>query len=122
MNDRGQTLKGSKILVLGAAYKPDVDDIRESPALDVIALLKKKGAIVSYHDPHISQIHHEREGWEMDSVKDVMEAVKDADAVVIVTNHKVYDYPAILESARFIFDTRNALGSLGTNNQKVVKL
>jgi UDP-N-acetyl-D-glucosamine dehydrogenase len=122
MNDRGKTLKGSKVLVLGAAYKSDIDDVRESPSLDVIALLKKKGAIVEYHDPYIPHIHHEREGWKMESVKDVMKSVKDADAVVIVTNHKVYDYAAILKEAKFIFDSRNALGKLAKDNEKVVRL
>ena len=122
MNDRGKVLKGSKVLVLGAAYKPDIDDVRESPALDVIALLKKKGADVSYHDPHIPHIHHEKEGWKMDSVKDVMPAVKDADAVVIVTNHKSYDYNAILAEAKFIFDSRNAMGKIGAESEKVVRL
>lgn len=122
MNDRGKTLKGSKVLVLGAAYKPDIDDVRESPALDVIALLKKKGAEVSYHDPYIPQIHHEKEGWRMETVKDVMKAVKESDAVVIVTNHKVYDYKAILDSASFIFDSRNALSRIAKDHPKVVKL
>jgi UDP-N-acetyl-D-glucosamine dehydrogenase len=122
MNDRGKILKGSKVLVLGVAYKPDIDDVRESPALDVIALLKQKGADVSYHDPYIPQIHHENEGWRMDTVKSVMEAVKGSDVVVIVTDHEVYDYKAILEGAKFIFDTRNALGKIGADNPKVVKL
>ncbi len=122
MNDRGKVLKGSKVLVLGVAYKPDIDDVRESPALDVIALLKKKGAYVSYHDPYISQIHHEKEGWRMETVKDVMKAVEESDAVVIVTNHKVYDYKAILDSASFIFDSRNALSKIAKDDPKVVKL
>ena len=122
MNDRGKALKGSKVLVLGAAYKPDIDDVRESPALDVIALLKKKGAEVSYHDPYVKQIHHEKEGWKMETVKDVMKSVQDAEAVVIVTNHKTYDYEAILKEAKFIFDSRNALGKIGMDNPKVVRL
>jgi len=122
MNDRGKVLKGSKVLVLGAAYKPNIDDVRESPSLDVIALLRKKGADVSYHDPRISNIHHEKEGWKMESVKDVMKAVKESDAVVIVTNHKSYDYNAILADAKFIFDSRNALGKMGAENPKVVRL
>ncbi|HMX05671.1 MAG TPA: nucleotide sugar dehydrogenase, partial [Chitinophagales bacterium] len=113
MNDLGKTLKGSKVLVLGAAYKPDIDDVRESPALDVIGLLRKKGALVEYHDPYIQHIHHEYDGWQMDSVNDVMKAVEEADAVVIVTNHKVYDYQAIIKSAKFVFDSRNATGKLG---------
>lgn len=122
MNDRGKTLKGSKVLVLGVAYKPDIDDVRESPALDVIALLKKKGADVSYHDPYISQIHHESEGWKMETVKDAMKSVKEADAVVIVTDHKAYDYKGILAEAKFIFDSRNALGKIAKGDPKVVKL
>jgi UDP-N-acetyl-D-glucosamine dehydrogenase len=122
MNDRGKHLKGSKVLVLGVAYKPDIDDVRESPALDVIALLRKKGAVVEYHDPYIPQIHHEREGWKMESIKDLMPAVRAADAVVIITNHKAYDYAAILESAQFIFDSRNAMGKLGKENPKIIRL
>jgi UDP-N-acetyl-D-glucosamine dehydrogenase len=122
MNDRSKPLKGSKVLVLGVAYKPDIDDVRESPALDVIALLRKKGAQVEYHDPYIPQIHHEPEDWKMESIKDLMPAVRAADAVVIITNHKAYDYAAILESAQFIFDSRNAMGKLGKENPKVVRL
>ena len=122
MNDRGQHIKGSKILVLGVAYKPDIDDVRESPAMDVIGLLKRKGAIVEYHDPYIPHIHHEYEGWRMDSIQDVMSAVADADAVMIVTNHKVYDYPAIIKSARFVFDSRNATGKLGKESENVERL
>jgi UDP-N-acetyl-D-glucosamine dehydrogenase len=119
MNDRGKPLKGSKVLVLGVAYKPDIDDVRESPALDVIGLLRKKGAIVEYHDPYIPHLHHEYDGWEMDSVKDMMKSVKDADAVVIITNHKMYDYAKIVEAAKFVFDSRNATGKLGKKSENV---
>lgn len=122
MNDRSKVLKGSRVLVLGVAYKPDIDDVRESPALDVIALLKKKGALVEYHDPHIPHIHHETEGWKMDSISDLMSSVKAADALVLVTNHKSYDYSAILDAAAFIFDTRNAFGKNGKESPKVVRL
>jgi UDP-N-acetyl-D-glucosamine dehydrogenase len=122
MNDRGRVLKGSRVLVLGAAYKPDIDDVRESPALDVIALLRRKGAVVEYHDPYIPHIHHEYEGWKMDSVPDVMAAVSAADAVVIVTNHKAYDYAAIIDCAKFVFDSRNATGKLGKESAKVERL
>jgi len=124
LNDRSKTLKGNKVLVLGVAYKPDIDDVRESPALDVIGLLRKKGAIVQFHDPYIAHIHHEHEGWEMNSIKDaeLMKEIKAADAVVIITNHSGYDYAAILEAAVFIFDTRNALGKQGKASEKVVRL
>lgn len=120
LNDQGKALKGSKVLVLGAAYKPDIDDLRESPSLDVIHLLQAKGTEVSYHDPYISHLHHD--GWEMDSVKDMLAAVREADCVAILTNHTVYDYPAILANARLIVDTRNALGAMGRDNPKVVRL
>jgi UDP-N-acetyl-D-glucosamine dehydrogenase len=122
LNERGKPLKGSKILVLGAAYKPDVDDIRESPALDVIGLLQKKGATVQYHDPYIPHIHHEIDGWSMDRVKDEMQAAREADSVVIITNHKVYDYQAIVESAAFVFDSRNATRHVAKGLEKVVRL
>jgi UDP-N-acetyl-D-glucosamine dehydrogenase len=122
LNDRGKPLKGSRILVLGAAYKPDVDDVRESPALDVIGLLQKKGAVVEYHDPYIPHIHHEYDGWHLDGIHDVMKAVQEADAVVIVTDHKVYDYEAIVASARFVFDSRNATRKAVKDSEKVVRL
>ncbi len=120
-NDRGKALKGSKCLVLGAAYKPDIDDIRESPALDVIGLLQKKGAQVEYHDPFIPRLRT-HDDLEMQSVPDLMAAVRRSDCVVIITNHSEYDYQAILKEAKFIFDSRNALGKLGKNNPKVVRL
>lgn len=120
LNGRAQALKGSRVLVLGVAYKPDIDDLRESPALDVIGLLEKKGALVSYHDPYIPKLKHD--GWELSSVPDVMAAVREVDCVVIVTNHRCYDYPAILEAARLIVDTRNALGKAGCNHSKVTRL
>jgi UDP-N-acetyl-D-glucosamine dehydrogenase len=108
------------VLVLGAAYKPDIDDLRESPAIDVIRLLQQKGARVSYHDPYIP--HIKEEDWEIESVADMMHAVEDADCVVIVTNHKTYDYGEIMKRAKLIVDTRNALGSLGRGSDKVVRL
>ena len=121
LNEHGKPLKGSNVLVLGAAYKPDIDDIRESPALDVIGLLEKKGAAVSYHDPHIPHLHT-HDGLELDSVPNLMAAVAQADCVVIVTNHSSYDYPSILAAAKLIFDSRNALGKLGRGNPKVSRL
>jgi UDP-N-acetyl-D-glucosamine dehydrogenase len=120
LNDHQKPLKGSHVLVLGAAYKPDIDDLRESPAIDVMRLLQQKGAIVSYHDPYIPHIKHD--DWEISSVTDLMSAVKSADCVVIITNHKVYDYAAILKESKLIVDTRNALGKLGFKNPKVVRL
>jgi UDP-N-acetyl-D-glucosamine dehydrogenase len=120
LNDHEKSLKGSQVLVLGAAYKPDIDDLRESPAIDVIRLLQQKGAKVSYHDPYIPHIREE--DWEIDSITDLMPAVSDADCVVIVTNHKAYDYSAIHASAQLLVDTRNALGKFGRTSNKVVRL
>jgi UDP-N-acetyl-D-glucosamine dehydrogenase len=120
LNLHKKPLNGSKVLVLGIAYKPDVDDLRESPALDVIHLLKEKGAVVSYHDPYISHLDHEN--LLMDSVEDLMLAVRMADCVAIITNHNDYDYQAILDAAQLIVDSRNALGKAGKDNPKVVRL
>jgi len=120
LNRMGKAVNGSKVLILGVAYKPDVDDLRESPALDVIHLLQQKGAIVNYHDPYIPQFKHD--GWGMQSVSDLVPAIHSADVVVIVTNHSGYDYAAILEEAALIVDTRNALGKLGKDSPKVVRL
>ena len=120
LNEHHKSLKGSHILVIGAAYKPDIDDLRESPAIDVINLLRAKGAQVSYHDPYIPHIEIESAGpdsavqepIELHCVPDLMAAVKDVDCVVIITNHRVYDYAAILDQAKLIVDTRNAFGAL----------
>lgn len=120
LNEQGRPIKGSRILVLGAAYKPDIDDLRESPALDVIGLLKQKGADVSYHDPYIPRLNHD--DWAMESVPDLLAAVQEVDCVVIITNHSSYDYESILGAAHLIVDTRNALGALGRDHPKVVRL
>jgi len=120
LNEQMKPLKGSRVLVIGAAYKPDVDDIRESPALDIIGLLRQKGAEVDYHDPFIPEITHD--DWILKSVPDVIEGASTADCVVIVTNHTAYDYPRILEEAQLIIDTRNALQVGGRSNSRVVKL
>jgi UDP-N-acetyl-D-glucosamine dehydrogenase len=120
LNEKSKPVKGSRVLVLGAAYKPDIDDLRESPALDVIGLLKQKKAVVSYHDPYIPHIQHD--GWTLERVSDLMSAVREADCVVIITNHSNYDYATILEAANLILDTRNVFGLLTSGISKVVKL
>jgi len=120
LNGIAKSVKGSQVLVLGVAYKPNIDDLRESPALDVIHLLQQKGVVVSYHDPYIP--HFKQDDGEMHSVPDLMSAVSSADVVVIITNHSEYDYAAILDSASLIVDTRNALGSKGKESPKVVRL
>ena len=98
LNEHGKPLKGSKVLVLGAAYKPDIDDLRESPALDVIGLLQGKRRRCHLPRPVYPAPASTTAGT-LHSVPDLMAAVREADCVVIVTNHQVYDYPAILEAA-----------------------
>lgn len=120
LNEHKKAIKGSKVLVLGAAYKPDIDDLRESPAIDVIRLLEQKGAVISYYDPYIPVIREE--GWEIKSIPDVMAGVREADCVVIVTNHKCFDYAQILKESHLIVDTRNAFGKMGIKDPKVVRL
>jgi UDP-N-acetyl-D-glucosamine dehydrogenase len=121
LNKNGKALNGSRVLVLGASYKPDIDDLRESPALDVIGLLRQKGADVHYHDPYIPLVRHE--DWNLESEPDAIRAAEEADCVVIITNHRVYDYPRLLEASPLIVDTRNALGPfVERGHPKVVRL
>jgi UDP-N-acetyl-D-glucosamine dehydrogenase len=120
LNDQGLALKGSRILVIGAAYKPNVDDIRESPSLDIIGLLRQKGALVDYHDPYIPILDHE--DWSLKSVPDLIKSLQSADCAIIVTDHAVYDYESIFEYAPIIVDTRNALGKIAKDDMRVVRL
>jgi UDP-N-acetyl-D-glucosamine dehydrogenase len=117
MNERGMVLKGSRCLVLGAAYKPNIDDLRESPALDIILLLQKLGAKLSYSDPHIPTL--KLDGLNLES-QDLAAAAKQADCVVIVTDHSTFNYTELLESAQLIIDTRNAMKRF--QSDKIVRL
>ena len=120
LNLHKKPINGSRVLVLGLAYKPDIDDIRESPSLDVIHLLKEKGADVAYHDPYLPHIDHDN--LVMESVDDLMNEVGAADCVVVITNHSDYEYDKILDAAKLIVDTRNAFGAAGKDSPKVVRL
>jgi UDP-N-acetyl-D-glucosamine dehydrogenase len=120
LNAVKKPLNGATVLLLGVAYKPNVDDMRESPALDVIHLLQASGAQVSYHDPYVPAFDHD--GLAMRSIENLIETITAVDCVVITTNHRDYDYAAILNAANLIVDTRNGLGELGINNPKVVRL
>jgi UDP-N-acetyl-D-glucosamine dehydrogenase len=108
LNRACKPLKDSRVLVLGVAYKKDIDDVRESPALDILELLRAKGADVRYHDPHVSALLHN--GEDFTSEPDLERALDDADCVVIVTDHSTYDWPAVARRARLIVDTRHVLG------------
>jgi UDP-N-acetyl-D-glucosamine dehydrogenase len=105
LNQADKPLKDSRVLVLGVAYKKDIDDVRESPALDILQLLRAKGADVRYHDPHVPAILHD--GQDFTSEPDLDRALHDADCVVIVTDHSAYDWPSIAREARLIVDTRH---------------
>ena len=117
LNEQAKPLKGSRIHVMGVAYKRDIDDLRESPALDIMHLLKRRGALLSYSDPYIPQLAVD--GVELCAVAPETAAAA-ADCVVIVTDHSAFDYPALLEQARLIVDTRNALN--GSRSEKIVRL
>ena len=107
LNGQGRAVRGASVLVLGVAYKRDIDDIRESPALDILRLLEGQGARVSYHDPHVPCFAED--GHEYRSVPLTPEAVRAADCVMIVTDHSAVDYHMIKRTARLVVDTRNAM-------------
>jgi UDP-N-acetyl-D-glucosamine dehydrogenase len=106
LNEAVKPVHSSRIVILGVAYKPNVDDIRESPALDIIQLLQDKGAEVIYHDPYVS--HLKFDDVELDSSDYSDELLSNADCVVIVTNHDKYDWDHVLEHSPLILDTRNS--------------
>lgn len=119
LNDREKCVKGTRILVLGVAYKKDIDDYRESPALEVIELLLGKGAQVSYHDPFVEQV--ELPHGPMRSVS-VAEGFGAWDAVVIATNHTQFDYERIVDEAQLVVDTRNATKHVKRGREKIALL
>lgn len=120
LNGKGRAIHGSKILLVGVAYKKDVTDMRESPALEIIEFLKEKGARISYHDPYVPLL--KTEDGKLRSVKLSGASLRMQDAVVIVTNHTNLDYRFILSNSRLILDTRNALKGLPRGRCQVVKL
>ena len=107
LNQAGKSVKGSRVLVLGVAYKKDIDDVRESPALDIIELLRQKGADVRYHDPYVPHIRHN--GFDMDGESDLTQALSQADCVLVVTDHSCYDWLAVVRQAKCAVDTRSVL-------------
>jgi UDP-N-acetyl-D-glucosamine dehydrogenase len=114
LNDIGRALRGSRILVLGVAYKRDIDDVRESPALDIIRLLEEKGAHVVFHDPHVDTVHEEgraRNGVPLSSAE--LEA---AHCVLIATDHSAVEYERLVGIAAPVIDTRNAMRGLQSEN------
>ncbi len=120
LNGNEKSLKGSRILVLGVAYKKDIKDVRESPALDVIKLLQNAGAKVEYNDPYVPSIR--MDDSEMKSVKLTRRLLQDSDCVAILSDHSAYDYDLIVRNAPLVMDTRNATKNVKKNREKIVKL
>ena len=120
LNADRKPVNGSRILVLGVAYKPDIDDVRESPALDVMRLLEEHGASVSFHDPFISSVREE--GHVRHGVDLTPEIIAAADAVVVVTDHKKVDYQLVMDNATLIVDSRNVTRNLVRTKARVVSL
>lgn len=120
LNRFGKAVKGSKILIVGVAYKRDVTDTRESPALEIIQLFKEQGALVSFCDPYVPTI--KLNGETLKSIKLTASGLRDKDCVLIVTDHSNIDYEFIVNNAKFIFDTRNALRHITVNRHKIERL
>ncbi len=122
LNERKKSLKGSKVLVLGLAYKKDIDDLRESPSIELIELLRKKGAKVNYNDPYIPRTHKQRQhDLKMVSRKLTAKMLAGYDAVLISTDHSVYDYKWIVKNAKLVVDSRNATATVRSGRNKIVK-
>jgi UDP-N-acetyl-D-glucosamine dehydrogenase len=116
LNDAAKPVKGSHVHIMGAAYKRDIDDMRESPAIDVMLLLMKRGAKLTYSDPHVPVLR--LDGIELQASPEDTAAI--ADCTVIITDHSAFDYSGLLERAQLIVDTRNALK--GHDSRKIVRL
>ncbi len=115
LNEQSKAIKGSKILVLGLAYKRDIDDLRESPSLTIIELLREKGAIVSYNDPYFAKVGRGRH-YDLNMINTPLENLGQYDAVLIVTDHTSYNYKAIVEQSQLVVDTRNATKGIDAPN------
>jgi UDP-N-acetyl-D-glucosamine dehydrogenase len=118
LNQHKKSLNGSRVLILGVAYKKDIDDLRESPALTIIELLQQEGALVSYHDPYFPFIGNGRK-YDLQMKRSELEKLGEYDCVVIVTDHSDYDYRRIVAEARLVVDTRNA--TKGIASPKVLR-
>jgi UDP-N-acetyl-D-glucosamine dehydrogenase len=120
LNGARKAVNGSRVLVLGVAYKRDIKDVRESPALDVIRLLQDQGADVVFHDPHVSMIRED--GHDLAGIALTAKELHDADAVVIVTDHRAVDYQFVVDHARLVIDSRNATAGLTSSKARIVRL
>lgn len=116
LNERGKSLKGSSILVLGVAYKKNIDDLRESPSLELIRILKEKGAKVNYNDPFIPVAVSHRRGFKMRSTPITNSSIRKYDCVLIATDHSSYNYNRIVKNSKLVVDTRNATAGIKSSN------
>jgi UDP-N-acetyl-D-glucosamine dehydrogenase len=122
LNRRKQCLQDARILVLGVAYKKDIDDLRESPSLRIMKILQERGAVVNYHDPYFPSLHKMREyDFKLSAVEPTAGALESYDAVVIATEHSAYDYDFIVRHARLVIDTRNATHAVKEQREKIVR-
>jgi UDP-N-acetyl-D-glucosamine dehydrogenase len=122
LNDHKKSLNGSKVLILGAAYKKNVDDMRESPSLKLIELLREKGAQVDYNDPYVPELPKTRKyQYTMKSVELTEDNLKSYDVALLSTDHDDYDYEFINAHSNLIIDTRNAFKSTGLQSGKIIK-
>ncbi len=122
LNNHRKPVNGSKVLIMGVAYKRDIDDMRESPALGIIEKLQSLGADVQFHDPYVEEIHLEGNGHQMRGIELSGATVSEADCVVIVTDHRKIDYAWLAEHARLVVDTRNATRGLSDFEEKIIRL
>src|SRR5262249_19197889 len=121
LNDRGRSLKGAHILVLGVAYKRDLDDDRESPAYKLMELLARKHAQISYHDPFVPMLQASRRyDFKLRSVPLTQENLAAADAVLIATDHSAVDYDFVVRHSHLIVDTRNATRNVSAGRERII--
>jgi UDP-N-acetyl-D-glucosamine dehydrogenase len=120
LNEGRLAVNGARILLLGVAYKPDVSDVRESPALDVIRLLAERGGEVGYHDPHVPELAVEGRSYKSVDLSD--ERLAASDLVVVITDHSAIDYARVVALAPRVFDTRNATRGVSAGREKIEKL
>ncbi|HUR55315.1 MAG TPA: UDP binding domain-containing protein, partial [Gemmataceae bacterium] len=123
LNDAGKPVKGSKVLLLGMAYKKDIDDPRESPGFELLDLLLKKGAGVTYNDPHIPTLPKMRHWPHLSMASSALTAeyLAAQDCVLIATDHTAYDYSWVVGNSRLVIDTRNATKTVRENRERIVR-
>jgi UDP-N-acetyl-D-glucosamine dehydrogenase len=120
LNDKKKTVKGAKIHILGISYKKDVSDTRESPALEIIKILSKMGAEITFSDPYVQYcaVNEKR----IDAVEPLPKVLKTKDCIVIVTDHSAYNYEEIAKNSKLLFDTRNATKNISKRERSIIRL